>query len=76
MKNLMDIVEDKRKKKAREAELYSLICNYIWFKTHKDCMEDGFIHTSPECRWFAIKVMEFMDKEIEENKKDKIRIDY
>ncbi len=45
------------------ANLFSELCNMYWFATNPDWEQDGFRHTSPECRRVASKIVEIVLEE-------------
>jgi hypothetical protein len=54
------------KEQERLVELYAHLCNWHWFATHPDEPLTEVMHTSPESRAFANKVLEFMEAQIKE----------
>jgi hypothetical protein len=42
------------------ANLFAELCNMHWFATNPDWEKDGSLHTSPECRRVAAKIVEIV----------------
>lgn len=49
-----------------EDNLYAMLCDYYYFKTHPDMEEDGQWHRDEQGEAFADRVMEFIKKELGE----------
>lgn len=59
-------MDHEKAEQERLAELYSHLTNWHWFATHPDEQLTEVMHTSPESRAFANKVLEFMEALVEE----------
>lgn len=49
-----------------EDNLYAMLCDYYYFRTHPDTEEDGQWHRDEQGEAFADRVMEFIKKELGE----------